>query len=704
MALSRTVLLTDNSAAGHGTSGWTSGAFTPPDNSVVVAAVAFMEDSGTTDPTGDVSLSGGGLTWTKQQTAAAIGAWTGGVAIWTAPVATGTSMSVTVDCAARNIYRYVCSVVAYTGADTAVGGKAKLDTGPVNGAATMNLDAEPQNGSEIFAALMSDTGSGSAPGSGWTEIHDVQTLGDTGIQTQVRSATAGTFGVAQTVAAAHSASRSPTATFPAPPQAGDIVVLFPSATVTGITLTIPAGWVNVLGGTTDVESDAHQMCAVYHVVTETESDANTRTFTATDLAGADFTGNTIGIVLRAVDQTTPLDAAAAGSATTNATPHVIPALTGASLSDGSLVLGCVTKDTTGTYTAPAGWTVRATSNSNQGKWAGTRDTLTTAGTDVAATNITPSAGDEYVAVNSAWTSDAAPPNERTVTWADVATGTAPTMAAFAAVEIVEGSTEATGTLAETEDGQTSSAAGTVANPVTGTVSETQAAQTSSAAGEVVNPVVGTVTVAQAAQTSTVAGVETIAGTLVRAQTAQSSSAAGVETFTGALSEAQDGHTAAAGGAVANPVTGTLTGAQAAHTLAASGTAGPLEPTGTVAETQADQTLAAAGAETLSGALARAQAAQTTSAAGVETIAGPAATFQASQLVAAAGTVAVPVVGTAILSQTGDILAATAFAGALDTPPDRTATVRADQRSMTVARRTAAKIRSDQRTETIRDYR
>lgn len=260
----------------------------------------------------------------------------------------------------------------------------------------------------------------------------------------------------------------------------------------------------------------------------------------------------------------------------------------------------------------------------------------------------------------------------------------------------------TGTVSETQAAQTSSATGV--ETIAGTVAQAQAAQTGSAAGTVVNPVAGTLAETQAGQTSAAAGTETIAGTLTRAQTAQSSSAAGTETFTGALSEAQGGHTAAAGGIVANPVTGTLTGAQAAQTLAASGTSGPLEPTGTLAETQADQTLAAAGAETLSGTVARAQAAQTTSAAGMETIAGPATTFQASQLVAAAGSVAIPVVGTAILSQTGDILAATAFAGALDTPPDRTARFRSENRTRRVGPRTTAKVRIDQRIEEIRDYR
>lgn len=222
----------------------------------------------------------------------------------------------------------------------------------------------------------------------------------------VVSASAPTPRIVSSANAALSASRSPSLAFTAAqwvPKENDVVVLVPSSTDTAA-ITLPSGWVNTLGGTTDVESDAHEECCVYHLVTAAEQSGGTTTYTATNLYDATETGNVVGCVVRGVDPASVIDSAnSTFDSSNNVTPHVLASLTGTNLSTGSLVLSCVAKDGTGTYTTPTGWTQVQTQNTNQGKWLGVRNTLTTADTNVTATNITPSAGDEYVSITIALT-------------------------------------------------------------------------------------------------------------------------------------------------------------------------------------------------------------------------------------------------------------------------------------------------------------
>jgi len=205
--------------------------------------------------------------------------------------------------------------------------------------------------------------------------------------------------------AAITASRSPSVTFANyVPLQNDLIVFWASSTGTALTMTEPSGWVNPLGAGVDVESDSHQLVCAYHFVTSGEASAVTLTYTATNWYGATTTGNVIAVVLRGVDTTTPIDSANSTFSSTNTvTPSVLASLTGANLSTGSLVLSGVCLDGTGTFTTPAGWNQIATSNTNQGKWVGYNTTLTTAGSNVSATNITPSVGDEYASITMAFT-------------------------------------------------------------------------------------------------------------------------------------------------------------------------------------------------------------------------------------------------------------------------------------------------------------
>lgn len=211
-------------------------------------------------------------------------------------------------------------------------------------------------------------------------------------------------------AAVQTTTASPSLTFGSwTPALNDVVLLWSKVVSTAITITVPAGWVNCdpSGGNTNVSSDTGSGAAIYHLVTSGEVSGVTTTYTATSLWNSTVNGNVTGIVLRGVDSTTPIDSSAVAFDNANTvTPHVLPALVGANLSSNSLVVGCVAADGNGTYdTNPSGWTIQIQNNAftRKGSAIATRDTLTTAGSNVAATNITPSVGDEYVSYTIAFT-------------------------------------------------------------------------------------------------------------------------------------------------------------------------------------------------------------------------------------------------------------------------------------------------------------
>lgn len=208
-------------------------------------------------------------------------------------------------------------------------------------------------------------------------------------------------------ASAALSTNDPAVTFPGTytPLEDDLVVLFiASTTVLDVVAnaSLPAGWVNPLGDGVEVNSDAHGVAILYHFVTAGEETAVTLTYTATNALAAAETGNVLGVAVRNVDTTTPIDSINTTFSSTNTvTPAVLASLTGTNLSDNSLVLRYTAQDSTGTYTEPAAHTEIVTSNTNQGTWLGRLDALTTAGADVAATDITPDAGDEYASITVA---------------------------------------------------------------------------------------------------------------------------------------------------------------------------------------------------------------------------------------------------------------------------------------------------------------
>ena len=182
MALSITALSDSNTnGAGNGT--FTSGVFTPPNNCLLVVFVVVACDCYLT-PTNlgtTPSLSGGGLTWTRQiwEPDNTSNHYPCGIGVFTAPVTTGASMSLTLSAlgltSANTAYPSfrVNYVTGYntstpTGA-TAVG--ASLGTGAVS----ITLSGAPAASSIIVAGITdtahNDTQTGITGGTGWTTLN-----------------------------------------------------------------------------------------------------------------------------------------------------------------------------------------------------------------------------------------------------------------------------------------------------------------------------------------------------------------------------------------------------------------------------------------------------------------------------------------------------------------------------------------------------
>jgi hypothetical protein len=296
--------------------------------------------------------------------------------------------------------------------------------------------------------------------------------------------------VIESQSAALTASRSPSLVFTAQPAVGDVVIMWPSSTTTAA-ITLPSGWDNPLGTTTDVESDAHQICCVAHIVTQAEFDASTKTYTATNLYDATETGDVVGCFVRYVDTADLFAGANSGFNSGNATtPHVLPGLTPDAT--GGLLLSSVAKDATGTYTSPGGWTQLVQSNNNQGRYLGSYDTLTTASTPISDTNITPSAGDEYASISVVMKKIPA----STATPAVVALTLAQPAATAGASHTA---TPATAALALAQDAVTATA-GSTAAPAAAALVLAQPAVTATA-GSTVEPAVVALTLTQPAVTA-----------------------------------------------------------------------------------------------------------------------------------------------------------------------------------------------------------
>lgn len=176
MALSRSSRYTGNSGTYYGTGAWTTSSFTPSNNSLLVAIAGLIENAGTTDPSGALTVTdSAGLTWTARANAGAATTWATGIRVWTAPVTTGASMTVSFDCGTRNSYQYFGAIFDYTGYDSGspVGVTGSDGAIAFDGADSITLSGTPAADSEVIGAIYKDNGGTSTEGTGWTELADI---------------------------------------------------------------------------------------------------------------------------------------------------------------------------------------------------------------------------------------------------------------------------------------------------------------------------------------------------------------------------------------------------------------------------------------------------------------------------------------------------------------------------------------------------
>lgn len=193
MALTRTSRLAANSAAGFGTGAYTPSAFTPSDNSLlVVIGWGINQSSGTMNGSAFTLDNSAGLTFTPRVNTVQPPDWGYGIRIWTAPVVTGVSMTVSIDAGANDIHGYRLEAYDYTsGVGTVgVGATAEGSDADGDGPLTITLTGAPATASEVLAALAVGMANGThtcTPGSGWNELTDTAFVDWLGMQIQART-------------------------------------------------------------------------------------------------------------------------------------------------------------------------------------------------------------------------------------------------------------------------------------------------------------------------------------------------------------------------------------------------------------------------------------------------------------------------------------------------------------------------------------
>ena len=203
MALVRTSRGSWDSGASHGTGSYTTGSFTPSANSLLTVIVCAETNNGSSNISASLTITdSAGLTWTAITNVGNSTSWATGMRAWRAPVgASPSSMTVTVDCGANNIYEYLVDAIDSTGYDTsspigatATGGGSGSNGLGTDGAASITLSAAPASSSLVIGALGGDTSStgGVTYGTGWTELYDVRGPGEAFLQVQERTGSTST--------------------------------------------------------------------------------------------------------------------------------------------------------------------------------------------------------------------------------------------------------------------------------------------------------------------------------------------------------------------------------------------------------------------------------------------------------------------------------------------------------------------------------
>lgn len=194
----RTQRVASTSAENFGTGTYTSAAFTPSNNSLLTIVGFAIEETDTgLEGTSLTVANSAGLTCTSAAATTASPTWSYGIRVWTCPVTTGASMTVSLDAGAFNVHAYRLVVFDYTNYDTTtpVGAIIVGTDADGDGTATMTLPSAPATTSEVLAAALSgiQAGSGSmTPAAGWTEVSDATTTDWAIYQAQIRSGSTST--------------------------------------------------------------------------------------------------------------------------------------------------------------------------------------------------------------------------------------------------------------------------------------------------------------------------------------------------------------------------------------------------------------------------------------------------------------------------------------------------------------------------------
>lgn len=181
-----------------GTDTLTSSSFTPNNNSLLVVAYAQQENVNT-DPGTTTTISGGGLTYTLQQYNYLFGGNHNMVSmIWTAPVSTGSSMTVAVATGLAD-WGAAMAIMDFTGYDTGTpvgvkGGRSDAGGTPFS-PYSVTLSGTCASDSYLIGVGVGDESQGSdlLVGTGWTQ-HYKQLALYTGTLIQYRTGTASSTG------------------------------------------------------------------------------------------------------------------------------------------------------------------------------------------------------------------------------------------------------------------------------------------------------------------------------------------------------------------------------------------------------------------------------------------------------------------------------------------------------------------------------
>jgi len=181
MALVKTNRLNTYSTTGPpiGTGAFTTGSFTPSNNSLLVVCVALTGSNLAADVSAAITLTDSlSSTWTRRLYVGRGPTYGQALAIFTTPITTGQSMTLTADCGANAIWSYAVQAFDFTGYDTgsAIGATITDNAAAADGAESLTLSGAPASSSFVLGFYSAYNGSGtpsSTPGSGWTEMYEV---------------------------------------------------------------------------------------------------------------------------------------------------------------------------------------------------------------------------------------------------------------------------------------------------------------------------------------------------------------------------------------------------------------------------------------------------------------------------------------------------------------------------------------------------